>query len=102
MKAPVSAVGDACDDEMCESFFTTRECELIKRKVDKAEAQMAVFDFIEGYYHSHRRHTALDRQPPIDFERSRMREREAVCYSTALRPSSSLLPTQGRTEEPSF
>ena len=31
---------------------------------------MAVFEFIEGWYNPHRRHSALDYLSPISYERS--------------------------------
>jgi len=31
---------------------------------------MAVFDFIEGWYNPHRRHSALDYLSPINYERN--------------------------------
>jgi putative transposase len=31
---------------------------------------MAVFQFIEGWYNPHRRHSALDYQSPINYERN--------------------------------
>jgi putative transposase len=63
--------GDAYDNAMCESFFATLECELLHRRrfATQAEAKMAVFDFIEGFYNSRRRHSALDYDSPIDYER---------------------------------
>jgi putative transposase len=56
---------------MCESFFATLECELLDRRRFKtqAEAEMAIFDFIEGFYNTHRIHSALDYRSPIDYER---------------------------------
>jgi transposase InsO family protein len=36
----------------------------------QVETRMAVFDFIEGRYNSHRRHSALDYPSPINYERS--------------------------------
>ena len=36
----------------------------------QAEARMAVFDLIEGWYNPHRRHSALDYLSPIDYERA--------------------------------
>ena len=30
---------------------------------------MAVFDFIEGWYNPHRRHSALDYRSPVEYER---------------------------------
>ncbi len=65
-------VGDAYDNAMCESFFATLECELFDRRKfkTKAEARMAIFEFIEGWYNPGRRHFALGYKSPIDFERS--------------------------------
>ena len=70
---PRGSVGDAYDNAMCESFFATLECELIKRQAlrTRGEARRAVFRFIEGWYNLHRRHSALEYQSPVDFERSR-------------------------------
>jgi putative transposase len=66
----MGTVGDAYDNAMCESFFASLECELIDRRVFKthAEARMAVFQYIEGWYNLRRRHSALDYQSPINYE----------------------------------
>ena len=37
---------------------------------NQAEAKMRVFDFIEGWYNPHRRHSALGYESPITFERN--------------------------------
>ena len=54
-----------------ESFFATLECELLDRCRFKtqAEARMAVFQFIEGFYNPRRRHSSLGYLSPIAFER---------------------------------
>ena len=56
---------------MCESFFATLERELLDRRSfpSQVEARIAVFDFIEGWYNTHRRHSALDYLSPINYER---------------------------------
>jgi putative transposase len=61
-------VGDAYDNVTCESFFAALECELLDRTRFRttAEAEMAVFDFIEGFYDPRRRHSSLDYLSPID------------------------------------
>jgi putative transposase len=43
---------------MCESFFATLECELLDRRRFKtqAEARVAVFEFIEGFYNPASQH----------------------------------------------
>jgi putative transposase len=48
----MGSVGDAYDNAMCESFFATLECEFLDRRRFKtqAEARIAVFAFIEGFY----------------------------------------------------
>jgi putative transposase len=67
----MGTVGDAYDNAMCESFFASLECELLDRYTFKtqAEARMAVFRWIEGWYNIRRRHSALDYQSPINYER---------------------------------
>ncbi len=73
VKPSMGSVGDAYDNAMCESFFATLECELLDRRRFKshAEAEMAIFDFIEGFYNTHRVHSALDYRSPDEYERQR-------------------------------
>lgn len=68
----MGSVGDCFDNAMCESFFATLECELIDRSrfETTAEARLAVFQFIEGWYNPHRLHSALDYQSPIEYEKN--------------------------------
>jgi putative transposase len=72
VRPSMGSVGDCFDNAMCESFFATLECELLNRQSFQThvEARMAVFDFIEGWYNPHRRHSALDYLSPINYERS--------------------------------
>jgi putative transposase len=75
VRPSMGSVGDAYDNAMCESFFATLECELLERERfrNQAEAKMKVFDFIEGWYNPHRRHSALGYLSPIQFERRKAR-----------------------------
>ena len=79
VRPSMGSVGDAYDNAMCESFFATLECELLDRQrfATQAEARVAVFGFIEGWYNTHRRHSALDYESPIDYER-----RHAAAFPT--------------------
>src|SRR5205807_6004929 len=71
VRPSLGSVGDAYDNAMCESFFATLECELLARRrfASQAEARIAVFEFIEGFYNPHRRHSAIGYLSPIDYER---------------------------------
>jgi hypothetical protein len=53
-----------------QEFFATLECELLDRRRFKtqAEARIAVFEFIEGFYNPRRRHSSLGYLSPIKFE----------------------------------
>jgi putative transposase len=76
VRPSMGSVGDAFDNAMAESFFASLECELIDRRSfhTKAEARLAVFTYIEGWYNPWRRHSALGRVSPINFERSQTDE----------------------------
>jgi putative transposase len=67
----MGSVGDCFDNAMAESFFASLETELIDRSSwrTRAEARLAVFDYIETFYNPRRRHSALDYLSPADFER---------------------------------
>ncbi len=71
VRPSMGSVGDAYDNALAESFFATLECELLNRNRfrTQAEARMAVFQFIEGWYNPHRLHSGLGYVSPIDFER---------------------------------
>ena len=71
MRPSMGSVGDCFDNAMCESFFATLECELLDRQSfrTQAEARLAVFEFIEGWYNPQRRHSGLDYLSPLAYER---------------------------------
>lgn len=71
VRPSMGSVGDAYDNALCESFFATLEHELLARRPlkTKAEARMALFCFIEGFYNPHRRHSSIGQKSPMDFEK---------------------------------
>ena len=71
VRPSTGSVGDCFDNAMCESFFATLECELLDRRRFRAqaEARMAIFDFIEGWYNPHRRHSGLGYESPFSYEK---------------------------------
>ena len=70
VRPSMGSVGDAYDNAMCESFFATLECELLARRrfASPADARMAVFSFIEGWYNPARRHSSIGYLSPIAYE----------------------------------
>jgi putative transposase len=71
IRPSMGSVGDCYDNAMCESFNATLECELLARRRFRThkEAELEIFDFIEGWYNLHRRHSALGYRSPAVFER---------------------------------
>ena len=70
-RAPVDgSVGDAYDNAMCESSFATLERELLDRRrfTSQADAKMACFSFIEGWYNPVRLHSDLGYRSPMAYE----------------------------------
>jgi len=67
----MGSVGDCFDNAMAESFFATLECELLDRTTlsTHAEARATLFQFVEGWYNTLRRHSALGYVSPLEFER---------------------------------
>jgi putative transposase len=67
----MGSVGDAYDNAMAESFFATLEREVLNRRRfrSQAEARMAIFQWLEGWYNPHRRHSSLGYWSPINYER---------------------------------
>jgi putative transposase len=71
VRPSMGSVGDCYDNAMAESFFATLECELLDRRRfrSQAEAKMAIFHWIEGWYNPRRRHSSLGRISPLTYER---------------------------------
>lgn len=71
--------GDCFDNAITETWFATLECELLARHTFRthAEARTALFEFIEAFYNTHRRHSALGYLSPAAFERQISEEQAA-------------------------
>ncbi len=68
----MGSVGDCYDNAMAESFFASLECELLDQSHfrNHAEARAELFRYIEGWYNTHRRHSAIGYRSPVNFEKS--------------------------------
>ena len=67
----MGSAGDAYDNALAEAFFATLETELLQRQafLSRGAARVALFDYIEGWYNPHRRHSTLGYLSPAEFER---------------------------------
>jgi transposase InsO family protein len=66
----MSRKGNCYDNAAMESFWSTLKQELIYRRTfaSRAQARLAIFDFIETFYNRQRRHSSLNYRCPVDFE----------------------------------
>ncbi len=71
----MGSVADAYDNSMAESFVSTLKRELIHRRSwpSRQTARTAIFEYIEGFYNTHRRHSALGHLSPSEYEEVRLR-----------------------------
>jgi len=69
--ASMGSRGDCFDNAMAESFFATLECGLLSRErfATHQAARRALFDYLEGFYNTQRRHSALGYLSPMAYER---------------------------------
>jgi transposase InsO family protein len=65
--------GQCWDNAVSESFFATIKKELIHRRPwpTRATAHAAIFNYIEGWYNTRRRHSSLGHLSPAQFEAQR-------------------------------
>lgn len=67
----MSGKGNCYDNSVVETFFKTIKAELIWRQSwqTRRQAEMAIFQYINGFYNPRRRHSALGGKSPLAFER---------------------------------
>ena len=64
----MSRKGNCYDNAAMESWFATLKAELGEHFESNAAAKTALFDYIETFYNSVRRHSSLGYKSPKDFE----------------------------------
>ena len=67
----MSRRGNCFDNAVMESFWSSLKRELVHRRQfqTRAEAQAAIFEWLEVFYNRERFHSALDYQSPVDFRK---------------------------------
>ena len=70
MRQSMSARANPYDNAWSESFIGTLKAEMLQGGCfeDAADARLEIFDYIEGYYNTHRKHSALGYLTPSQFE----------------------------------
>jgi len=66
----MSGKGNCYDNAAIEAFFKTIKAELLWQRSWKTrrDAEIAIFEYINGFYNPRRRHSALGRKSPLAFE----------------------------------
>ena len=66
----MGSVGDALDNAVAESFFSTLQVELLDQKkwATRSELRLAIFEYIEVFYNRQRLHSTLGYLSPLAFE----------------------------------
>jgi len=70
-KVSMSGKGNCYDNAVVETFFKTLKAELIWRQTwqTRRQVEVALFQYINGFYNPRRRHSALGGKSPLAFER---------------------------------
>jgi len=70
----MSRSGNPYDNALAESFVATLKTECFAGLVPhtKRAAQLMIFDYIDGFYNPRRKHSALNYQSPLQFERAQV------------------------------
>lgn len=69
IECSMSRKGDCWDNAVAESFFSTLKREMDLDHLESWEAaNIAIAEYIDGFYNLHRRHSALSYRSPIEFE----------------------------------
>ena len=78
--ASMSRRGNCYDNAVAESFFQLLKRERIRRKIyaDREAARRDIFDYIEFFYNSRRRHGYADGVAPVEFEKQYFNRLESV------------------------
>jgi putative transposase len=82
----MGATGSCFDNAVLESFHATIKKDLIHRRSwsTKAEARVAVFEYIEAFYNRRRRHSTLGMLSPVEFETGTLRTTGASLAASRL------------------
>ena len=66
----MGTIGDCYDNSMMESFWGTLQLEVLDSRTweTRSELANAIFEWIECWYNTERRHSSIGMLPPVVFE----------------------------------
>ena len=72
LESSMSRRGNCHDNAVAESFFQLLKRERIKKKIylSREEAKSDIFEYIEMFYNSKRRHGAIGQRSPLEYEKN--------------------------------
>ncbi|MDX3240407.1 IS3 family transposase [Streptomyces sp. ME18-1-4] len=87
VEASMGSVGDSCDNALAENLWMVIKTECIRGRVfaTRAEANLALFEYIDGFYNSRRIQKRLGYLSPIEFEEKHYAD-QATAERTNLKP----------------
>jgi len=90
----MSRRGNCHDNAVAESFFQLLKRERIKKKIygTREEALSDIFDYIEMFYNSKRRHGSGDQMPPTEYENNIIDGSEVSGLSVAIQSTRRFQP----------
>ena len=80
LEGSMSRRGNCHDNAVAESFFQLLKRERVKRKIynTRDEARADIFDYIEMFYNTRRRHSSNELMSPVDYEQRHHERLECV------------------------
>jgi transposase InsO family protein len=72
IRCSMSRRGNCWDNAVAESFFSTLKAELGRSYASRPQARSEVFEYIEAFYNTRRRHSALGYLSPVEYERLKL------------------------------
>lgn len=87
VQASMGSVGDSYDNALAENLWMITKTECIRGRVfaTRAEANLALFEYIDGFYNSRRIQKRLGYLSPIEFEEKHYAD-QATAERTNLKP----------------
>ncbi len=79
LECSMSRRGNCHDNAVAESFFQLLKRERIKKKIysNRSEARTDIFEYIEMFYNSKRRHGSNGQRSPLEYEKAHFKR--AMC-----------------------